>query len=152
MTASNGFNIIVESRAGVSSEEPKPGDPPHTVVIVDTTAPQVKIGETKVRANPNGQGALVDIVWQATDENIASAPITLEYAQNPDGPWRAIADKIDNTGKYTWAVPPSEPHSFYIRVKASDRAGNMGMDTSKDRVSVDLTIPRVEICDVVPGN
>jgi hypothetical protein len=146
-----GFIIIVESRAGASAREPKRGDPPHTVVVVDTTLPQVKMSEPKVRANANGQGALVDIAWQATDKNIAPAPITLEYAEKPDGPWRVIADKIDNSGKYTWAVPPTEPYSFFIRVTAVDRAGNTATDTSKDSVIVDLTIPQVEIRDVSPG-
>ncbi len=146
-----GFIIIVESRAGASGREPKRGDPPHTIVVVDTTFPLVKMSEPKVRANANGQGALVDIMWQATDKNMAPAPITLEYAEKLDGTWRVIADKIDNNGKYTWAVPPTEPYSFYVRVKAIDRAGNMTTDTSKEPVVVDLTIPQVEIHDVAPG-
>jgi hypothetical protein len=148
-----GFIIVVESRAGASGREPKPGDPPHTVVVVDTTPPLVKMSEPKVR--PNGaaaQGALVDIMWQATDKNLAPAPITLEYAEKLDGPWRVIAEKIDNTGKYTWAVPPTEPYSFYVRVKAIDRAGNLALDTSKQNVIVDLTVPQVEIRDVAPGS
>lgn len=147
-----GFLIVVESRAGTSGREPRPSDPPQTTVVVDTTPPQLKMTEPRVR--PNGtaaQGALVDIVWQATDKNMAPAPITLEYAERLDGPWRVIADKIDNTGKYTWAVPPTEPYSFYVRVKAIDRAGNIATDTSKQNVIVDLTIPQVEIRDVAPG-
>jgi hypothetical protein len=148
-----GFIIVVESRAGASGREPKPGDPPQTVVVVDTTPPVVKMSEPKVRASGNAnQGALVDIVWQATDKNLAAAPITLEYAEKLDGPWRVIAEKIDNTGKYTWAVPPTEPYSFYVRVKAIDRAGNMALDTSRQNVIVDLTVPQVEIRDVSPGS
>jgi hypothetical protein len=111
------------------------------------------MSEPKVRANGTAtQGALVDIMWQATDKNLAPAPITLEYAEKLDGPWRVIAEKIDNTGKYTWAVPPTEPYSFYVRVKAIDRAGNLALDTSKQNVVVDLTVPQVEIRDVAPGS
>lgn len=148
-----GFSIVVESRAGASGKEPKTGDAPQTTIVVDTTPPLLKMNEPKVR--PNGtpdQGALVDIAWQATDKNLAPAPITLEYAEKVDGPWRVIAEKIDNTGKYTWAVPPTEPYSFYVRVKAIDRAGNMSTDTSKQNVIVDLTVPQVEIRDVTPAN
>ncbi|MCE9531852.1 MAG: hypothetical protein K8T89_12115 [Planctomycetes bacterium] len=147
-----GFIIIVESRAGASGKEPKLGDAPHTTVVVDTTPPVVKLGDPKVR--PNGtaaQGALVDIVWQATDKNLAPAPITLEYAEKLTGPWRIIADKIDNTGKYTWAVPPTEPYSFFVRIKTIDRAGNVTTDECKQNVIVDLTVPQVEIRDVAPG-
>jgi hypothetical protein len=146
-----GYVIVVESRAGTSGKDPRPGDLPHSTVIVDTTPPVVKLSEPKVR--PNGtaaQGALVDISWTATDKNMAAAPITLEYAEKTDGTWRVIAEKIENTGKYTWAVPPTEPYSFFIRVKAIDRAGNMGQDTSKQNVIVDLTVPQVEIRDVAP--
>jgi hypothetical protein len=148
-----GFSIVVESRAGASGKEPKTGDAPQTTIVVDTTSPQLKMNEPKVRANgtPN-QGALVDIAWQATDKNLAPAPITLEYAEKVDGPWRIIAEKIDNTGKYTWAVPPTEPYSFYVRVKAVDRAGNLTTDTSKQNVIVDLTVPQVEIQNVMPVN
>ena len=147
-----GFIIIVESRAGTSGREPKAGDPPQTSVVVDTTPPVVKMSEPKVRGNgAASQGALVDIVWQAIDKNMAPAPITLEYAEKMDGPWRVIAEKIENTGKYTWAVPPTEPYSFYVRVKAIDRAGNMGQDMSKQNVVVDLTVPQVEIREVAPG-
>lgn len=147
-----GFIIIVESRAGASGREPRPGDTPHTSVTVDTTAPLVKMSDPKVRANGvPGQGALVDIVWQATDKNFGPAPITLEYAEKLDGPWRIIAERIDNTGKYTWAVPPTEPYSFYVRVKAVDRANNATTDTCKQNVIVDLTVPQVEIRDVTPG-
>jgi len=147
-----GFAIVVESRAGVSGRDPRPGDPPLTTVVVDTTPPLVKMNEPKVR--PNGavaQGALVDITWTATDKNMAVAPITLECAEKLDGTWRVIAEKIDNTGKHTWAVPPTEPYSFYVRVKAVDRAGNVAGDISKQNVIVDLTVPQVEIRDVAPG-
>jgi len=146
-----GYIIVVESRAGTSGRDPKPNDPPHTSVIVDTTPPVVKMTEPKVRANgtPN-QGALVDIVWQATDKNMAAAPITLEYAEKIEGPWRVIAEKIENTGKFSWAVPPTEPFSFFVRVKAIDRAGNVAQDVSKEPVVVDLTVPQVEIHDVAP--
>ena len=150
---SYGYTIIVESRAGTSGREPKMGDSPQISVEVDTTQPIVKMSEPKVR--PNGtasQGALVDIVWQATDKNMAPAPITIEYSEKQDGPWRVIAEKIDNSGKYTWAVPPTEPYSFFVRVKAIDRAGNVGMDVSKQNVIVDLTVPQVEIKEVTPGN
>lgn len=147
-----GFIIIVESRAGASGREPKSGDPPQTVVVVDTTAPSVKMSEPKVRPNTAvAQGALVDIMWQATDKNFAAGPITIEYAEKLDGPWRTIAEKIDNTGKYTWAVPPTEPYSFYVRVKAIDRAQNLALDVSRQNVIVDLTVPQVEIRDVSPG-
>ena len=37
-------------------------------------------------------------------------------------------------------MPPTEPYSFYVRVKAIDRAGNMTTDTSKQNVIVDLTV------------
>ena len=82
---------------------------------------------------------------------MAAAPITLEYAEKLDGPWRVIAEKIDNTGKFTWAVPPTEPYSFYVRIKAIDRAGNMTTVVTKQAVIVDLTVPQVEIRDVAPN-
>jgi hypothetical protein len=146
-----GYIIVVESRAGTSGKEPKPGDPAQTTVVVDTTPPALQMSDPKVRANGTAaQGALVDIIWQASDKNMAPAPITLEFAEKNTGPWRVIAEKIENTGKFTWAVPPTEPYSFFVRVTAVDRAGNIGQAVSPQNVVVDLTVPQVEIHDVAP--
>ena len=38
-----GFYLVVKSRAGLGKPAPRPGDPPHVRIEVDTTAPDAKL-------------------------------------------------------------------------------------------------------------
>ena len=146
------FIIIAENHRGTNFRIPKPGDPGHVQVIVDTLKPAVEILETKVA--PNGdRGAVVNIKWNAKDANIAPIPIKLDYKAIGRGDeWKAItADWIDNTGQHTWTAPSGEGHEFLIRVTCKDRAGNENAQTTKEPVNVDLTVPQVEYGDIAPG-
>ena len=89
-------------------------------VVVDVTPPVVKIFEPG--SDPIQRDTL-EIRWEATDKNFGDDPITLEWGENPNGPWRpvltggpdgvvqatAIAGlsprRIANTGRYSWRVP-----------------------------------------------
>ncbi len=146
------FIIIAENHRGTNFRIPKPGDPGHVQVIVDTLKPTIEILETKVA--PNGdRGAVVNIKWRAQDANIAPIPIKLDYKAIGRGDeWKAITpDWIDNTGQHTWTAPSGEGHEFVIRVTCKDRAGNENSFTTKEPVNIDLTIPQVEYGDIAPG-
>ena len=56
----------------------------------------------------------------------AASPITLSWAEGPDGPWHAFATQIENTGRYSWQVPGNVPARVYLRVEAFDLVGNVG--------------------------
>lgn len=145
------FIIVAENHRGPNRRPPVKGSTGDIQVVVDTKPPVVEIISTKV--SPNGdRGAVVDIRWKATDINIEPVPIMLEYRAADKQEWKAItADWIDNTGQHTWTAPTGESHEFHIRVRARDRAGNMGDKVTEKPVNVDLAVPQVDYSDVVPG-
>jgi hypothetical protein len=143
-----GFTLIARSGVGLGDRPPQVGDPPQVWIEVDVTKPVVRLlGADVDRASELRN---LSIVWTASDKNLGRQPITLSYAEQPEGTWTEIA-KTENTGRYVWQMPPGVPYRFYVRVEATDQAGNVGSDRTKDPVLVDLTRPKIQFIGVTPG-
>jgi hypothetical protein len=104
-----------------------------------------------------GRGAssgVLDIEWQARDKNPAPKPISLYYSEEASGPWKPIAEGIENSGRYQWQIPsdPSMPYKFFVRIECKDRAGNTGRTETPTQVIVDLTRPKIRILRVEPSS
>jgi hypothetical protein len=126
-----GFYVIPESAAGRRLPDPRKDDPPMVWVVVDTTAPYVRI--TGVQVKPGGtRGPLVEITWEAADPNLMAQPISLEWSTDATAAkWQEIKYRLDNnlsktTGRYTWEVPDESVWKFYVRARAVDKAANTG--------------------------
>jgi hypothetical protein len=144
-----GFTLIARSGVGIGDPPPHAGDPPQVLVEVDTTKPVVRVERVDV-----GRGAdlgKLTILYRATDKNIADRPITISYAEKPNGPWQPIAKNEENTGRYIWKMPADVPYQLFVRVEAIDRAGNVGSDDTTQPVAVDLSHPKVRVIDVAPA-
>jgi hypothetical protein len=155
-----GFRLVPVSGAGLSDATPASGDSPDLRVVVDTTAPVVKI--FPAAADPNSVDSLV-LQWEATDKNFGEDPITLEWCEGPNGPWRPVATaasselpgslgvvskRLPNTGKYSWRVPTGLPPRVYLKVTAKDAAGNTTEQVTREPILVDLTKPRAKITGI----
>lgn len=142
-----GFTLVVRSGVGIGDKPPQVGDPPQLWVEVDLTKPVTRLLNVDV-----GRGAdagNMTITWTATDKNLARQPITLSYAEGPDGPWTQIATGLDNTGRHVWRMPPTGvPFKLLVKAEAVDKAGNIGAATTAEHVKVDLSRPKVSIIDV----
>ncbi|HEY8505728.1 MAG TPA: hypothetical protein VIL46_14180 [Gemmataceae bacterium] len=149
-----GFIVVARNGVGLASPAPRPGDPPQVLVEVDLTPPKVAI--TDVRVLPSGaRGKMVQISWDVQDKNLDDRPVELSYAPDrgaAETDWKLIAKNLDNTGSYTWVVPDGTPYRFYLRLRAIDRAQNLGQDVWRDEVIIDLFTPRTEIIEVSPVN
>jgi hypothetical protein len=155
-----GFRLVPVSGAGLSDATPVSGDTPDMKVIVDTTAPVVKIYPAV--ADPNAIDALV-LQWEATDKNFGDEPITLEWCEGPNGPWRPVATaaaadavgvvskRLANSGKHSWKVPAGLPPRVYLKVSARDAAGNATEQVTREPILVDLTKPRAKITGIGNG-
>jgi hypothetical protein len=71
-----GFRLVPESGAGFSEGAPTPGDTPDMRMVLDVTAPDVKI--YPAQADKNAPDTLI-IKWIATDRNFGDDPNTLEW-------------------------------------------------------------------------
>lgn len=138
-----GFRIVVVSGNGLASPRPLPGEPADVYVLVDSTAPVVRLTSAQYGEGAN-EGSLV-IRFACSDGQLSTRPISLSFAGNPQGPWTTIAAGLPNTGEYVWPADPQLPRSIYLRIEATDQAGNVGLHTLDTPISVQGLAPRARI-------
>lgn len=144
-----GFRMLIENSDGIAPRPPQSGDSADVWIHVDSALPTARIVSARFGRNANlGQ---LQIYWDAADENLADQPITLLYSDQPNGPWRVIAEQITNTSRFDWNVKESVPSDFYLQLEVRDKAGNIARDTLRDPISRDGLAPRGVIKDVRPA-
>ena len=131
------MTLVVKNRAGLG-KEPRPGDVPEMRLEIDTKPPEAKLYQPV--PDPTRPDHIL-LKWIADDKNLAAQPITLEYAEKRNGNWLPIQAEIENSGRYSWKVPPSTPVQVYLRLRVRDRAGNEGVAVTSEPQFVDLTEP-----------
>jgi hypothetical protein len=153
-----GFRLIPRSGAGRAERDPQPGDAPDIWVEVDDKLPQVKV--TKVTVTQEGEDGYLTVYWTADDTYLRAMPITIwmkdPQAKDPQAPdWTPIASELSNTGSWRRRTDDlklgENKYEFLLKVTAIDEAGNLGSDTWRDTVKVDLKIPRIKSIEVKPG-
>jgi hypothetical protein len=100
-------------------------------VTIDNTPPTVAV------TSPNGGefwllGSSHAITWTATDNAaIAAGGVDLAFSPDSGATWTDIATGLDNTGLYTWIVPPiARTIATRVRAIVRDVNGNAGQDSS----------------------
>jgi hypothetical protein len=136
----------IRIRPGGGAKPPEAMEDPDCVVEVDTTKPVVSLAAPALVED----GVMV-IGWTASDDNLLGNSINLYYAPKPAGPWEVIVTGYKNTGEYKWALPPGLTGSVYLRVEASDRAGNVGRYELPTPVALESGKQRVKVIGVGPA-
>jgi hypothetical protein len=145
-----GFSLVAKSGVGLGERPPQIGDRPQVWVEVDLTKPVVVLQGVLV-GKDRDKGKLF-LSWTAQDKNLDRTPITLSYAEQAAGPWRPITpERVGNSGRYVWSMPPDVPYQFHVKVEAIDTAGNVGEAITQELVKVDLSQPKARILNVGPG-
>ena len=137
------YRIVVVGRSGLASARPLAGDLPDMVVVVDKKAPEVRISGARY-GEGDRIGALV-IRYECVDPNLMDRPITLAFSENIDGPWTTIAGGLRNDGDYVWPADPGLPRAFYLRIDATDKAGNVGTYLLDKPIDAQGLAPRARI-------
>jgi hypothetical protein len=119
-----GFTLLARA-AGGGKDGPAPGEPPQVWVAVDCTRPVVQFMGAEL--NILARAPTLVIRWSAADRNLGPRPVTLLYAERPEGPWMLLADNVENTGRYEWPLPAALPAALFLRVQAADLMGNVGL-------------------------
>lgn len=141
-----GFALRVRSGVGLADALPKSGEKPDVVIVVDRTAPALKLNP--VKQGLGGEANKVTISWAMSDQNPAEKPIVINFSTQPDGPWEPIVDWQEDMGRFTWSVKPGNPSKFYLQVIARDAAGNISKEVTSEPIILDLTKPSGRIVDV----
>src|SRR5579875_481036 len=144
-----GFIVAVKSKAGLAPPPPKPGEPPQALVELDTTAPTGQL--YRPQPDPTQPNTLL-LAWKAEDRNLGDKPITLEWAEQKDGPWNLIGEpQLPNTGQYPWRLPEHLPPRVYLRLTMRDVAGNESRAQTDKPELIDLSVPQTKIIGIAPA-
>jgi hypothetical protein len=144
-----GFRIVVQSKAGLGKRGPVSGDPPEMRVECDLTPPVAQLYAPE--PDPHQRNALI-ISWNATDKNLTSAPVSLQWAERKESEWHEIGSNLPNTGRYTWMLPPNLPFRVFLRLMVRDSAGNVSVAETSEPILVDLSEPEGRITGLAsPG-
>jgi hypothetical protein len=145
-----GLWLVVQGANGLGDPPPAPGDRPQMWAEVDSTAPQVQVDPPRVGAG--AQAGRVTITWRANDAHPAQRPVVISYRPDrQDAGWQPITGRIENSGAYTWNVPPNVPARFHLRVDVFDALGNRGTAETANPIVVDRTRPRGRIIGLDPS-
>jgi hypothetical protein len=139
----------IRIRPGAGSKPPEPGEDPDCVVEVDTTKPVVSLVEPTLGIGADDGTMLIS--WTASDKHLVSNSINLHYATRPEGPWEVIVTGYKNEGTYKWAMPTGLTGSIYVRLEATDKAGNVGRCDLTTPVTLESGKARVKVIEVGPA-
>ncbi len=140
-----GLRLVVSNGLGFGGNPPARGDQPTSSIEVDLSSPHVQIREIEPVATGGGH---LEIRWSAGDKNLGPEPISLYYRARPDAPWAIIARNVKNDGLYRWTFPRDQGAQFYIRLEATDLAGNVSRADTNTPVMVDMTEPRATVLGI----
>lgn len=89
---------------------------------IDSSAPSVTL--TSLTGGQVIAGNVArSITWSATDANLGSNPVTIDYSANSGGAWTNLVTSGANTGSYTWSVAVADGTHYRVRVKVVDQVG-----------------------------
>jgi len=113
---------------------------------IDKTPPSVDIsypGNGKVNDT-------ISIQWTASDNMDDSPAITIQYRKG-SGSWETLASNIANTGSYSWNTKNAENGAYYIKIIATDNAGNTG-ETISSPFTIDNPVTKPSVKITYPSN
>jgi hypothetical protein len=141
------YGLILGIRNGgdLGRPKPQPGETPEMLIEVDLTAPYAEL--SRPEPDPERSDAVL-LKWCSRDKNLAEHPVTLEWAEQPQGNWQPIAADQPGTGSYSWKVPPGIPVQVYLRLRVRDRAGNEGVAVTSRPQIIDLVEPEGQLVGV----
>lgn len=139
-----GIHLAITNGNGFGGRPPARGDAPDCTIEVDTTPPFVQLRPSEL-VPQTGQ---LEVRWTASDKNLGAEPVSLSYRTRPDGPWQVIAKGVKNTGSHRWTFPRDAGATFYVRIEATDQAGNVAHVDSPSPITLDITEPRASVINV----
>jgi hypothetical protein len=138
-----GFRIVVVANNGLATPRPAENELPDIFVVADTVSPGLRITGAAY-GEGNQTGSLI-IRYQCEDEHLTPRPITLSFGQSQSGPWSTIAAGLANEGAYLWPADPNLPRQIWLRVDATDLAGNVASYILDTPIDIQGLAPRARI-------
>jgi hypothetical protein len=128
---------------GFGGKAPAAGEQPSTTIEVDLTRP--KLHSFKTGLAKSGQ---LDIRWKVTDKNLGNQSVNLFYRTSRKGAWKPLVAKLKGEGNFRWSITQDLAPQYYIRLEATDLAGNVISCESQNPVLVDRTEPDINVTGI----
>jgi hypothetical protein len=138
-----GFRMVIVGSNGLASRRPLPGDSADAWIYVDNTMPRARI-LSALAGKGSDAGSLV-IEYQAIDDHFIDRPISLFYSETMQGPWVPITQGAKNQGRFAWSGESHIPEKVFLKLQATDAAGNVGEHVLDLPVDVQSAAPRGKI-------
>jgi hypothetical protein len=126
-----GIMPCITYRSGQSEPEPKPGQAPPYVLVVDSLAPVIARFDVTLMGRAAAK-AVVRLSWSVTDANPEKEPIAIEASS--DGGTRFITihrGELDGAVELTVPVA-ADARDLQLRLVATDRARNVTVSPSRN--------------------
>ncbi len=141
-----GFRIVFHTVDGLAGQTPRGGEDADHWVRLDVEAPTAQI--TSAPYGRGEQAGSLVIQWTATDDLLSEKPIDLAYSIEPNGPWTNISTGLENSGTYAWKVGGDVPPKVYVRLQATDAAGNSTFYQINQPLDLSGLVPKARILGV----
>lgn len=130
------YGVRLELVADVPDADggPRSGAEPDAWIGIDDEPPQVELAGVD-RDETAATDTLV-IRYAARDPLLAANSVRLLYSPNAEGPWATIATPAANEGAHRWEPGKNVPARVFIRIEATDAAGNQATAVGEEAVSV----------------
>lgn len=130
------YGVRLELVANVPDADagPRSGAEPDAWVGIDDQPPQLQL--VGIDRDEAATDDAVVIRYTARDPLLASNSVRLFYSPNADGPWATITTGAANEGSHRWEPGRNVPARVFIRIEATDAAGNQALAVSDEAVSI----------------
>jgi hypothetical protein len=138
--------VLVVSTPSHAGQPPAAGDTPDWFVEIKTSKPAVEM--TDIRLGTGDEAGQLVLVWAAHDKQLTPNPVSLSWATSPTGPWTLGATNMKASGTARWAVPKEAGSKVFLRLEATDLAGNVGTWESSEPVMMGSEKAHIRILGV----
>jgi hypothetical protein len=130
------YGVRLELVADVPDADagPRSGAEPDAWVGIDDQPPQLEL--VGIDRDETASTDAFVIRYAARDPLLASNSVRLLYSPNAEGPWATIMTGAANEGSHRWEPGKNVPARVFIRIEATDAAGNQAAAVSDEAVSV----------------
>ena len=113
-----------ELTSGIKSPDPVGDVGPATELIVDRSAPAVRILSPGTGQKLKGSERYT-VRWEATDAYLRNTPIAIRFSRDGSA-WETVAENLANSGSFEWTTPNGHAPSAQLRIEAMDKGTNLG--------------------------
>lgn len=120
-----GLKIVAVESDGMAEGRPASGEAPGLVAVIDTAPPEIHI-EAPTPGSWAKAGARLAVKWSCSDAQLALDPVEIDSSSDGGATWTRVVSGLPASGECFIDLPSVETPDFRIRLRARDRAGNVG--------------------------